>query len=105
MLNFLLKLINQSCGSNRRGKRENGSYQTTVSMGKIYSVCQWIYRLAYSNVLWLLFMTLGLFVFGAVPSTVAMFAIIRKWIKGETEFPVLSFFGKSIKKSFGNRII
>lgn len=74
--------------------------EATGWMGKIYSVCQWISRLAYINLLWLLFMALGLFVFGAFPSTIAMFAIIRKWIKGETALPVLSFFWEIYKKEF-----
>ncbi|WP_045514978.1 DUF624 domain-containing protein [Neobacillus niacini] len=59
--------------------------ESTDWMGKLLGICQWITRLAYINLLWLFFMSVGLFVFGAAPSTAAMFTIMRKWIKGETD--------------------
>lgn len=68
--------------------------------GRLYHACQWISRLAYLNLLWLLFMGLGLFIFGAAPSTVAMFTIIRKWLQGEKELPIFSLFFKIYKKEF-----
>jgi uncharacterized membrane protein YesL len=68
--------------------------------GKLYHACQWFSRLAYLNLLWLLFMGLGLFIFGAAPSTVAMFTIIRKWLQGEKELPIFSLFFKIYKKEF-----
>ncbi|MDR4888380.1 YesL family protein [Fredinandcohnia sp. QZ13] len=74
--------------------------ESTGWMDKIYSLCQWISRLAYVNLLWLLFMGIGLFVLGAAPSTAAMFSIFRKWIKGETGIPVFSFFWENYKKEF-----
>ncbi|MEC1524126.1 YesL family protein [Neobacillus niacini] len=69
-------------------------------MGRLLGICQWITRLAYINLLWLLFMVAGLFVFGAAPSTVAMFTIIRKWLKGETDLPVFSFYWQTYRKEF-----
>lgn len=74
--------------------------ESSVWMGRFYGICQWITRLAYINLLWLLFMCLGLFVFGAAPSTVTMFTIIRKWLNGETDLPVFSFFWATYKKEF-----
>ena len=74
--------------------------ESSVWMGRFNGICQWITRLAYINLLWLLFMGLGLFVFGAAPSTVTMFTIIRKWLKGETDLPVFLFFWKTYKKEF-----
>lgn len=74
--------------------------ESTDWMGKLLGICQWITRLAYINLLWLFFMSVGLFVFGAAPSTVAMFTIMRKWIKGETDLPVFSFFWETCKKEF-----
>lgn len=74
--------------------------ESTVWMGKLYHACQWITRLAYINLLWLLFMALGLFVFGVAPSTAAMFSIIRKWLKGETDLSIFQFFWGTYKKEF-----
>lgn len=74
--------------------------ESSVWMGRFHGICQWITRLAYINLLWLLFMGLGLFVFGAAPSTVTMFTIIRKWLKGETDLPVFSFFWATYIKEF-----
>lgn len=68
--------------------------------GKLYHACQWISRLAFLNLLWLLFMGVGLFIFGAAPSTVAMFTIIRKWIQGERELPTFPLFFEIYKKDF-----
>ncbi|SDN25161.1 YesL family protein [Bacillus sp. OK048] len=74
--------------------------ESSVWMGRFYGICQWIARLAYVNLLWLLFTGLGLFVFGAAPATVAMFTIIRKWLREESDLPILSFFWKTYKKEF-----
>jgi len=56
--------------------------------GGLYRICDWIMRLAYVNLLWILFSLLGLVLFGVMPATTALFGIIRKWVKGETDFPV-----------------
>jgi uncharacterized membrane protein YesL len=74
--------------------------ESTDWMGKLLGICQWITRLAYINFLWLLFMILGLLLLGAAPATVAMFTIIRKWIKGESDLPVLTTYWKIYKKEF-----
>ncbi|WP_165350926.1 YesL family protein [Ectobacillus funiculus] len=74
--------------------------EATGWMGKLYSICQWITRLAYINLLWLLFISLGVFVFGIAPSTAAMFSIIRKWLQGEANFPIFTFFWETYKKEF-----
>jgi uncharacterized membrane protein YesL len=74
--------------------------ESTVWMGRLYHVCQWITRLAYINLIWLLFMALGLFVFGAAPATAAMFSVVRKWLKGETEISVFQYFKTAYKNEF-----
>jgi uncharacterized membrane protein YesL len=74
--------------------------ESTDWMGKLLGICQWITRLAYINLLWLLFMILGLFVLGAAPATVAMFTLIRKWIMGESDLPVFTTYWETYKKEF-----
>lgn len=73
---------------------------TTGMTGKLYQACQWISRLAYLNLLWLIFISVGLVIFGVAPSTVAMFTIIRKWIQGEREMPIFSTFIEIFKREF-----
>jgi uncharacterized membrane protein YesL len=74
--------------------------ESTDWMGKLLGICQWITRLAYINLLWLLFMILGLFILGAAPATVAMFTLIRKWIMGESDLPVFTTYWETYKKEF-----
>ncbi|MEK4823363.1 DUF624 domain-containing protein [Niallia sp. FSL W8-0951] len=69
--------------------------------GKVYDVCQWITRLAYINLLWIIFSAMGLFIGGLFPSTVAMMTIIRKWLQKETDIPVLHTYWLTFKQEFG----
>lgn len=68
--------------------------------GSAYNVCEWIVRLAYANVLWVLFTCLGFIVLGITPATVALFTIARKWVQGETELPVFQQFWTTYKEEF-----
>ncbi|WP_416151392.1 YesL family protein [Salipaludibacillus sp. HK11] len=65
-----------------------------------YRTCEWIWRLAYVNLLWLLFSLLGLVIFGVAPATFAMFTVMRKWFLGEPDIPIYRTFIDSIKKDF-----
>lgn len=68
--------------------------------GKVYDICQWISRLAYINLLWIIFTAMGLFIAGLFPSTVAMVTIIRKWLQKETDIPVLDTYWQTFKQEF-----
>lgn len=75
--------------------------------GKLYHVCEWITRLAYTNVLWVLFTLMGLIVFGIAPATVALFTIMRKWLVfHDDDVSVFKTFFQTYKKEFwrANRI-
>ncbi|KHF40530.1 membrane protein [Halalkalibacter okhensis] len=69
-------------------------------MGGFYRASEWVMRLAYINLLWILFTALGLVFFGIMPATVSMFTIIRKWFKGETDTPIFKLFFATYKKEF-----
>ena len=69
-------------------------------MGKIYQLTEWIMKLAYVNLLWILFSLAGLIVLGIAPATTALFAVCRKWIRGEAETAVFPAFWKAYKESF-----
>ncbi|WP_026699616.1 YesL family protein [Salibacterium aidingense] len=61
---------------------------------------EWILKLVYVNVLWLLFTGAGLFFLGLFPATAAMLTVIREWLKGSTDLAVFPAFWKSCKSSF-----
>ncbi|WP_026584049.1 YesL family protein [Bacillus sp. J33] len=70
------------------------------TMGKLFSVCEWIMKLAYVNLLWFFFTIAGLIVFGIMPATVSLFTIVRKWQMKETELPIWETFLSAYKKEF-----
>ncbi|WP_318614294.1 YesL family protein [Sporosarcina sp. YIM B06819] len=65
-----------------------------------YHYSEWIVRLAYVNLLWIAFTIAGLGIFGFMPATISMFAVIRKWRMGEVNVPIWSTFWKNYKKEF-----
>ncbi|WP_256941198.1 YesL family protein [Bacillus sp. EAC] len=72
------------------------------TMGKLFTVCEWIMRFAYVNLLWFLFSIAGLIIFGIFPATVALFTIVRKWIQKETDFPIWQTFLSVYLNEFKN---
>lgn len=67
-----------------------------------YQVSIWICRFVYLNVLWIAFTLLGMIVFGFMPATTAMFAVVRKWVAGEADISIYYTFWKSYKREFVN---
>lgn len=65
-----------------------------------YRFCLWVTRIFYVHVLWILFTVIGLGVFGIMPATAAMFAVVRKWIRGEDDFPIFKTFKDSFRAEF-----
>jgi uncharacterized membrane protein YesL len=68
--------------------------------GGLHKMMDWISKVALLNLLWIGFSLLGLIIFGFFPSTVAMFAVVRKWILGEEETPIIRTFWTAYKKEF-----
>ena len=70
-------------------------------MGKIiYNLAELVYKFIALNILWLLFFLLGLGVFGFMPSTVALFSVVREWIKGNKEIPIFRKYFTTFKEEF-----
>ncbi|MBO3445469.1 DUF624 domain-containing protein [Clostridium sp. CCUG 7971] len=65
------------------------------------SLFNWIYRLMIANFLWVFFSLYGFILAGVFPSTSALFAICRKWLKGE-EFNIYKTFKYYYEKDFKN---
>ncbi|MGV2939682.1 YesL family protein [Mesobacillus sp. LC4] len=67
---------------------------------RAFAATEWITKFAYINLLWIGFSLAGLIVLGYFPATIAMFTIIRKWLKGETEIPIFRTFWTTWKSEF-----
>src|SRR5690625_1006749 len=67
---------------------------------RLFRVCEIICKMAYVNVLWIIFTLFGLVAFGFFPSTVALFAVTRKWIMGEHSIPVFTTFWSVFRQEF-----
>lgn len=52
------------------------------------------------NLLWIFFSLAGALILGVFPATTAMFAIIRQWLKGNTDLPVFKTFWEFYKRDF-----
>lgn len=66
----------------------------------IYTISEWIMKLAWIHLLWIIFTFTGLIFIGFLPSTVALYSITRKWIQGKTDFPVFQTYWQIYKKEF-----
>lgn len=66
----------------------------------IYNILEWITRFAYLQLIWILFTLVGGILFGIFPSTISMYAIIRRWLRGDTEFAIFQCFWKFYKNDF-----
>src|SRR5699024_6342603 len=65
-----------------------------------YPVAVWITRFAYMNLSWVLYSAVGLLFLGILPATSAMFAVVRKWIDGDTDIPVFETFWDAYRQEF-----
>lgn len=68
--------------------------------GGINRLSVWIMNIAYINLLWIAFTLLGLVVLGLLPATVAMFAVLRKWIMGNLDTSIFKMFRLFYRKEF-----
>ncbi|MCK0470629.1 YesL family protein [Halalkalibacter sp. APA_J-10(15)] len=66
----------------------------------LYTIADWVMKLAYINLLWFLFTFLGLIILGFFPATVAMFTILRQMLLKEDSVPIFKTFLTVIKQEF-----
>ncbi|WP_026672950.1 YesL family protein [Alkalihalobacterium bogoriense] len=50
----------------------------------LHRFCEWLMSLAYLNLLWIIFSAAGFIIFGIIPATISMFAVIRQWLMKDT---------------------
>ncbi|MFC0473008.1 YesL family protein [Halalkalibacter kiskunsagensis] len=67
----------------------------------LFSVFEWIMRLVFINMLWVVFTLVGLGIFGWAPATAATFTVIRKMLlsRGE-DVPIVRTFIQTYRKEF-----
>jgi uncharacterized membrane protein YesL len=73
--------------------------ETSGIMGFIYKLTDWIMRLAYVNIPWIVFSIAGLVLLGFFPATIAMFSVIRLSAKNE-DVPIFKTFWNTYKQEF-----
>lgn len=69
-------------------------------MGGLYRFAEQTMRLAYANLLWILFTITGLGLLGFFPSTIGLFAVVRKWVRGENDIPVFKTYWNTFRTEF-----
>ncbi|MEH7011771.1 YesL family protein [Neobacillus niacini] len=75
-------------------------FQTGGYMEKLNTIMEWIMRFFVLQLIWILFCLVGLVIGGIFPATFTMFAICRKWINKQTEFPIFRTFWDLYRKGF-----
>ena len=68
----------------------------------IFNFCSWIWKFALLNFLWSIGVLFGGVVLGIMPSTVATFHILRKWVQGDLEINIFETFKNTYKQEFLN---
>lgn len=63
-----------------------------MKKGSWMIVFDWIWRVVSVNLCWIAFTVLGLGVLGFFPSSIALFTIVRKWIRKDTDLSVWKTF-------------
>lgn len=73
---------------------------------RMNACCSLLLKLVYVNVLWMAFTLAGLGLFGAGPATLALFGVLRQWIRGNESIPVFHTFKELYKQHFkeGNKL-
>ncbi|MBO1004827.1 YesL family protein [Pseudogracilibacillus auburnensis] len=74
--------------------------QTSGFSGILNRTMEWLMRLAYLNIIWILFTVIGLGIFTIFPATAAALGIARKWVRKEDDFPVFRTYWTTFRKEF-----
>src|SRR5699024_2314882 len=68
--------------------------------GGLYRLSEWVVRLAYVNILWILFSIIGLIFLGFFPSLSSLFTVISKWVKKDKEFSIFGTYWTTFRAEF-----
>lgn len=70
------------------------------SMIGLQGLFNWIAKLAYINVLWILFSLMGLVVCGVGPATISVFTVIRRMLRDGDGFSIWRLFLQTYREEF-----
>ncbi|OCA85979.1 hypothetical protein A8F94_14125 [Bacillus sp. FJAT-27225] len=73
-------------------------------MGVFHRFSLWVVRLAYLNIVWILFTLAGLVIVGVGASTLALFAVLRKMIVFDEDVKIFHAFKEEFKLNFSRGI-
>lgn len=85
------------------GQRINnrGIIMTLDSFIKVlYKVGDWLAKLMFLQLLWVVFTLIGLGIFGVFPATSALIAVIYGWLDEHTDIPIYKTFYTAYKRNF-----
>lgn len=77
-----------------------GNASSSSTMDGISNLFEWIAKLAYLNLLWILFSVVGLGVLGVGPATVSVFTVIRQWLYSDGDFSIWKTFLETYRQEF-----
>lgn len=65
-----------------------------------YGIGDWLAKVMYLHILWVIFTLLGLVVFGITPATTSLFSVIHKWFDESFDIPIFKTFYTTYKANF-----
>ncbi|MDX8044695.1 YesL family protein [Gracilibacillus sp. S3-1-1] len=68
-------------------------------MSALNKALEWVTKVAYLNLLWIVFSVLGFIIFSLFPATAATFSVTRKWITGSTDISLFKTFWQAYRQS------
>ncbi|GAB2535091.1 DUF624 domain-containing protein [Gracilibacillus alcaliphilus] len=71
-----------------------------MSRGGFQQLFEWAAKLAYLNLLWIIYTLMGLLVLGAGPATVSLFTILRQMLRGNDHDPIWQTFHRTYRQEF-----
>ncbi|WP_067842600.1 YesL family protein [Amphibacillus sediminis] len=74
--------------------------QNGNAMTGLLRLCEWLAKLAYINLLWLLFTLIGLVILGLGPATVSAFIVIRRMLHGQQNQTIWNSFTSAYRENF-----
>lgn len=66
----------------------------------IFSIAETAYRFIALNIFWFIFTVVGFGIFGFMPATVAVFRVVREWVKGNKDIPLFRSYLTFYKAEF-----
>lgn len=69
-------------------------------MKVLYECSNWLAKVMYLHILWVVFTLAGLVVFGITPATMALCSVVHKWYDKDFDLPIFKHFYAAYKAQF-----